>query len=199
MPRAPRPQTRRCRFADERGQCRAVATHGEVCGTHARELEDAIAAPAPSLVEDLLAGLLGGPAVRPRLERLRDDLATRLGDIGEAAVRRMIPGAPPPAPAPRPTGPPPPSSPPRRPPSPEAIARRRKLIETCALLGLDADSAFTADDVRRAHMRRARLCHVDGQAPDPEREKMLRQVNDAKTFLVAYATERAARAKPPAQ
>ncbi len=228
MPSIPRPQTRRCRYADERGQCRSIATHGgEVCGRHARALEDAMTAePAPSLVGDLMAGLFGGPAAQARLARAGDEIAARLGELGAAALGRVTClDAPPPVPG-QPAPPPrarrpcclastfPPhhhaldcparvgaaraAAPPRSPPSPEAVARRRKVIEACTALGLDADAKHTEDDVRRAHMRRAKLCHVDGQAPDPERQKMLLQINAAKEFLVGILREQAAR-KPPRQ
>lgn len=197
MPAPPRPQTRRCRFADQRGQCRSIATHGEVCGRHVRALEEALA-PEPSIVSDLLTGLFGGPVAQASMARAGDAIAAKLDQWGQAAIDRLTHGAsspaasaPPPAPRARPSGPPPPQ--PKAPPSPEAVARRRKVIESCALLGLDADGQHTEEAIRRAHRGRAKLCHVDGQPPDPHREEMLRQVNAANEFLIWHVRDLAQR------
>lgn len=204
MPRAsrrpapPRPQTARCRFADDRiGRCRSIATVDGFCHYHARELEENLAGASPfeSLLE-VASGALGQVfgRKRPRPEDLQAMIEAGIGLAAEhlraRAAARSIPG-PTPQP-PRPGAPPPRAQ--QAPPrggrvAPEAIAARKANIAARGILGFEPDEAITEEAIKTRRRELARVWHTDNAAGkvDPTREAMMRKINAAADLLLAAA------------
>lgn len=197
MPAAPRPQSRRCRYADGRGQCHSLATDGHFCARHRETIERTLERKSP--VDRVLEAVMGGPKLT---KREREAIGRQAGEAvvgflgGQLRARYpgIFPGeagTPPADPSRIPGGQPPP--PPRPPPGqqgrprvdPALVDRRKRVIAARGVLGFDADERLTEDMVKKRKRELAKAFHPDAsQAPNPTTETMIRKINDAAALLL---------------
>lgn len=192
-PRAARPQTDRCRYADRAGdRCRRVATmDGGFCRQHALalelELDDGPAmgvlgivdrmltsrgrAPLGTAFGSILGGLIDEAVNSPRLERMvpraqLDEMLRRVQAQHAAAAQRRPPGPPPPRAAP-----PPP--------------RVDPLLAAREVLGFEPAEALTRERVQERKKALARVFHPD--MPGGSKAAMQRVLTSADALLAKMA------------
>lgn len=198
-PKAPRPQTQRCRFADDHyGRCRSIATVDGFCQRHAHELEEEVQhrSPLESLIESV-GGWFGSGTGRRRRNEPMVDMDAVIADgiravtgmaadhIRQRAAAHQAPGV---------HGARAGQAPPRQRVAPEAIAARKANIAARGVMGFDPDEPLTEDMIKGRRRDLARVWHTDNAAAqkDPTREAMMRKINGAADLLLA-----AAGARPP--
>lgn len=182
-PPQPQPQTRRCRFEGRHGRCTSIATSDGFCGRHLEEIAADVA--TPTLGESILNLFAGTPRQQ---RKAQEHVVAGLGQFFQQTIDRRFP--PPGAGAPPAGGHvgPGPAGPARPRVSPEAIERRKRQIAARATLGFEPDEPLTVDAIRKRRQELMRVWHTDkaAGAPDPTREKMVRQINAATEFLLAH-------------
>ena len=195
-PSAPQPQTLRCRYADDRGRCRSIATVGGFCRGHADEIEDSMGQRSP--VESIFAAVKKWTETAIGQAHQEEVDFDELVHAGLAAAGRRLRAHMESRAQQQPAAGQPPGAPPRQPPpprgrvAPEAIAARKADIAARGTLGFGPDEPLTEAQIKARRQQLARLCHPDGATgKDPTREDMARKINAAADLLLKAA--RAAR------